>query len=937
MATITIEGRPVTVDDSFLKLSPADQDKTVDEIASQLKIEKADNQPSTITDVVRSGATGVPIVGGVLNKLNAATNAVLAPAVEPFLTKGPDTLDQPTIRERYEKSLAIQNKRDETFARKHPIVDTAAKVVGGTAALMPAIMAAPAAFGAIGTLPQMVVRGAASGGALSAVDAAVRGEDVATATGVGAITGAAGGPIGRVIGKGVNALTREAMPPVPVPRQVADVAGVKVPLPSGDPEAAGLIEMARKGSLGERARALVAGNDDATDQALQQALRNISDSLATGAGPTAGRGAGGMVTPQAAAETVSRELGEQEAQRLATEQARSQRAVAEGQQVRGEMAPDPYTGQPMQVADSPYAAAEGIGGAVAREAQSSRRAVGRNYDESNAAPGAFDPSVPQTLPEQIRARLNTGSDPLWVDPQSTGAANEALKLLDQSLNRGIFHNAAAPAAPRGVSAPASEAAQAFDTLVGQGVPAERARAMVARLPGAEVAPASAATAGAAERAPEIGVREMDAARKRLNVLRSDAIAAARAPGGSGSDLRAINRIIDEFDAVVNEAFASGKFSGDSASARSLIEQARASHAEHRRTFSSRGTNDPTGRAVEKILGRYGDTAATPDEIMKLSYGSIESPGGGDAARVAQRLRQIAGPESADWGGYKQGLFSLLVDRPEGGARPALEAAERIENYLNTAKGRIHSQITLSAEERAAWAQHAQQLRESVPRRLADLNSVEKIVARITGRDGSIPAGTDEIVGLVMGAPKNTAARTDALHLAQQLKRDMSPEGFDTLRAGLVSHLTERPPGIAEWSHKQIGDNINNFLNREVAKVYFSSSERAHLKAFADAHTGQIPPPGTVNTSNTATVLGRMAKSAQGFILPALGAATHGPIGVVAGLAANKAAGRVADVRAARQVEKLLYEPRSKRPVNPSYAAAGALLSRGALQGQAGNR
>jgi hypothetical protein len=36
MPTINIEGRRVTVDDSFLKLSPAEQQSTVDDIASSL-------------------------------------------------------------------------------------------------------------------------------------------------------------------------------------------------------------------------------------------------------------------------------------------------------------------------------------------------------------------------------------------------------------------------------------------------------------------------------------------------------------------------------------------------------------------------------------------------------------------------------------------------------------------------------------------------------------------------------------------------------------------------------------------------------------------------------------------------------------------------------------------------------------------------------------
>jgi hypothetical protein len=130
--------------------------------------------------------------GGLLNKLDAATNAALAPLIEPHLAKGPETLDQPTWGERYRRSLEIQNARDAKFAGEHPVVDTAAKLTGGVASVVPLVRAAPALMGAAGTLPQMVTRGAGSGAALSAADAATRGEDVVHGAEFGAGFGAGG-------------------------------------------------------------------------------------------------------------------------------------------------------------------------------------------------------------------------------------------------------------------------------------------------------------------------------------------------------------------------------------------------------------------------------------------------------------------------------------------------------------------------------------------------------------------------------------------------------------------------------------------------------------------------------------------------------------------------------------------------------------------------
>lgn len=68
MPTLNIEGRRVTVDDSFLKLSPEQQNATVEEIASSFKSAPASSQspaaafpvaPSTVEDVAKSAGSGV--------------------------------------------------------------------------------------------------------------------------------------------------------------------------------------------------------------------------------------------------------------------------------------------------------------------------------------------------------------------------------------------------------------------------------------------------------------------------------------------------------------------------------------------------------------------------------------------------------------------------------------------------------------------------------------------------------------------------------------------------------------------------------------------------------------------------------------------------------------------------------------------------------------
>jgi hypothetical protein len=91
--------------------------------------------PITTNSLVREAATGVPIVGGLLNKLEAGTNALLSYGLNPLF----DEKDQLTgsLGERYSKSLAEQNAMDEQFEREHPVASTAAQLLGGTAATLP--------------------------------------------------------------------------------------------------------------------------------------------------------------------------------------------------------------------------------------------------------------------------------------------------------------------------------------------------------------------------------------------------------------------------------------------------------------------------------------------------------------------------------------------------------------------------------------------------------------------------------------------------------------------------------------------------------------------------------------------------------------------------------------------------------------------------------
>jgi hypothetical protein len=200
MPTLNIEGRKIKVDDSFLQLSEDEQHAKVDDIAKKLKI-----MPSMTEGVGRGFVRGMPIIGGIASKINAAEDALLAPFSNP-LSKGAE-LPEETFGGRYSHAIDAGKAKDEAFHEQHPYIDTAAEIAGGVAGTgaVGATARGAQALGLTGdTLAQLATRGAISGAAVNTTDAALQGDNPLTAGGVGAAVGA----VSPVLGRAVNAVTR---------------------------------------------------------------------------------------------------------------------------------------------------------------------------------------------------------------------------------------------------------------------------------------------------------------------------------------------------------------------------------------------------------------------------------------------------------------------------------------------------------------------------------------------------------------------------------------------------------------------------------------------------------------------------------------------------------------------------------------------------------
>ncbi len=178
-----------------------------------------------VNNVGRQISTGVPVIGGALNKADAATNALIAPVLNPLFSKE-NQLQGNTFAERYRNSLAIQNGQDQQFQSDHPYISTGAQIAGGIGALGGAASAIPGAgtaLGLSGNLATRTVAGGLSGAALGGADAAVRSEGDPDAIKRGAEFGGAVGLVapaaGAVLGGAVNKLAGGA-----IPQRVAQLA-----------------------------------------------------------------------------------------------------------------------------------------------------------------------------------------------------------------------------------------------------------------------------------------------------------------------------------------------------------------------------------------------------------------------------------------------------------------------------------------------------------------------------------------------------------------------------------------------------------------------------------------------------------------------------------------------------------------------------------------
>lgn len=384
------------------------------------------------------------------------------------------------------------------------------------------------------------------------------------------------------------------------------------------------------------------------------------------------------------------------------------------------------------VASSPQDAGELAQRTIQSAAASRKAGVTQAYDTAKTLPGEIYAGAFEGIVPKIKHELSLGDNPIVVD-NLTPRANKALDYIENQVANLKIKNRADP--------------------FGQPNP---------------------------ENIVGISLKGIEQWRKNLVAMRNDAFAS-----GNGADGRAMRGVIKAFDEHVDSSINGGLFNGDPKAVQAWND-ARAAHADYKSTFSA-GTNDPVGRVVERIMGKGNNPAAIPNDVADFIYGSSGVNPSSLNVNVAKRVQGILGDKSPEWSGVKQGLFSRLVETPEGVTNIGSgKIAQRINQFLN-GSGKELAETVFSPAERSVLRQYADLHRAlEVPQTGANwsntASTLAPILERISNKVGAViggvighvvapgAGGAGEVVGTMVGGKVSSMGRNaqNARQIAAQM-------------------------------------------------------------------------------------------------------------------------------------------------------------------------
>ncbi len=420
-------------------------------------------------------------------------------------------------------------------------------------------------------------------------------------------------------------------------------------------------------------------------------------------------------------------------------------------------------------------------------------------------------------------------------------------------------------------------------------------------------------------------------------MRKKLVAYYQAARANPTDARAVQGIIHGFDGQIERAITEGLFSGDPRALEAL-QEARASYARYRQTFSPRGQGDDVGTAMRRIVDRN----ATPEETANMIIGSGKIGNAGLPVRLADRLEQVLGADSDSWSALRQAMWQKASQvRNSAGAVDPAKSAQSINDFT----GSSLAQRMFTQQERAAMRAHAQGIQdldrniEQLPSTRtaertrqayqdtfggADLGGAPKQTFQRMVEGTATPEEIANGVFKVIGAG-NPGHVTRAL---QAIERIVGPnsETMGAIRQGVWQKLTQAAAGKDQPGAQKAMQAINEFLNgsgKTIAEQLYSPSERALMDRYQKALKLTIIPKYARTNSDTAPALLAAVRKYAGMVGSALGVVgLGGAEGGLSGYAVSKLLDKGGEkLLAARQSRKLENSlnnvvPPPVKPVTP---------------------
>lgn len=618
---------------------------------------------------------------------------------------------------------------------------------------------------------------------------------------------------------------------------------------TGDLEAIRREDMAARGAYGKEQQDVAAPQFQQQYADIQGAGQRVGQQLSRGEGPLGtAADAGASLNTEIANRAAAARAERDAAAATAERDAARQRELADQ---RAQSITEGIAGQHPQI-ENPRDAGELVGQGI-RDAAAQNRAEFRGlYNEFGQMEGTFELPAVQSMGTRLRDNLSLSDHPVVIDDHLTPAASRAIQMLDDMSSGPRIQNRAAPRMP----------VDADTTIAG------------------------------------VNIQGIDRMRRHL-------VAFYKTTQRGSEDQRAVRAIMGAFDGQIEHAITEGLFSGDPR-ALDVLRNARASYSRYRQTFGPTRAGDDVGLAMQRIVDRH----ATPEEIANMVVGSGRIGNAGLPVRIADRLEQVLGANSPEFGSVRQAIWQKASQvRNTAGDVDPLRSANSIRDFTGSSLARR----MFTPQELTAMRNHAEGVRgletaiENMPSTQAAARAQQGYEALfggegLTGAQRGVfnrmvegtatPEETANAMFSIIGAG-NPGNAVRALNSIERIVGANSPI-MGTVRQGVWQKLTQNAFGKDQLGQQKTVQAINEFLNgkgRTIAGQLYSDEERALMKRYSEAVRRTIIPKYARTNSDTAIAAAAQHQRMAASIASSIASTLHlGPLGHLGGHAVSRMIG-----------------------------------------------